>query len=133
MILLDTSAWILSFQKQTSDHIKEQIKQYIAANEVCTSPLIILELVQGSRSQTEKQGLIRMLNSLHIVTLTDETWNLSYNLAFDLRRKGYTIPTIDILIASQAIKNNCRLLHHDRHYSMISEQYSELHQEFLSI
>ena len=35
------------------------------------------------------------------------------------RRKGLTIPTVDLIIAALAIENKSLLLHYDEHYEMI--------------
>jgi predicted nucleic acid-binding protein len=49
-ILVDTSAWIVSFKKAGDLRLKEFLKQSIVAGSAVTSPIIILELLQGCRS-----------------------------------------------------------------------------------
>jgi predicted nucleic acid-binding protein len=41
-------------------------------------------------------------------------------MAFDLRRKGLTIPYTNILIASAAIKEDMILLHADVHFDQVA-------------
>ena len=55
MILVDTSAWIVSFKKAGSHDLKEFIRQAIVSGNAVTSPIIILELLQGCRS-VERAG-----------------------------------------------------------------------------
>ena len=45
---------------------------------------------------------------------------------FDLRRKGLTIPTADIIIASLAMDNDSVVLHLDRHFSLMKKYYTSL-------
>ena len=119
MILIDTSAWIASFKKTGNHELKEFMKQVIVSGLVVTSPIIILELLQGCRSTGERDALKIKLESLDILSITLSVWEQAYELGFSLRRKGLTIPTVDLIIAALAIENKSLLLHHDEHYEMI--------------
>ena len=120
MILIDTSAWIASFKKTGSHELKEFMRQVIVAGLAVTSPVIILELLQGCRSVGERDALKIKLESLDILSITLPVWEQAYELGFSLRRKGLTIPTVDLIIAALAIENKSLLLHHDEHYEMIA-------------
>jgi predicted nucleic acid-binding protein len=119
MVLIDTSAWIASFKKTGNHELKEFMKQAIVSDLVVTSPVIILELIQGCRSVEERDGLRTKLESLDVLPITQEVWEKAYELGFSLRRRGLTIPTTDLIIAALAIKNKVLLLHHDDHFEMI--------------
>jgi predicted nucleic acid-binding protein len=43
-------------------------------------------------------------------------------MAFELRKKGVTVPYIDIIIAAAAINYDATLVHIDKHYDMIGNQ-----------
>jgi len=47
-------------------------------------------------------------------------WDLSSKLAFDLKRKGISIPYADIVIAASALKERATLVHADSHFDTIS-------------
>lgn len=130
-IFLDTSAWILSFRKNTDVEIKERIKRYVASDRAFINQIVILELLQGCRNDREKIRLQQSLESLQVLPLLPNVWVRAYRLGFNLKRKGLTIPTVDILIASLAMENKCRLIHKDRHFCLISEQFTELEEEYL--
>ena len=119
MILIDTSAWISSFKKAGNVELKEFMRQAIVSGLAVTSPVIILELLQGCRSVGERDALKIKLESLDILSITLSVWEQAYELGFSLRRKGLTIPTVDLIIAALAIENETLLLHHDEHYEMI--------------
>ncbi len=126
MILVDTSAWIASFKKAGNHNLKEFIRQAIVSGHAVTSPIIILELLQGCRSVEERDSLRIKLESLDILPMTQIVWEQAYGLGFSLRRKGLTIPTVDLIIAALALENRTLLLHHDEHFEMIVPYFPNL-------
>jgi len=125
-ILVDTSAWVVSFKKTSDPRLKEFLKSSILSGLAVTAPLIILELLQGCRTTKEKDALKIKLESLDILSITQSVWERGYEMGFALRRKGLTIPTTDLIIAVLAVENNSTLLHHDEHYEMIAQHYPAL-------
>ena len=130
MILIDTSAWIASFKKTGNDELKEFMKQTIVSGLAVTTPVVILELLQGCRSVGERDALKIKLESLDILSITLPVWEQAYELGFSLRRKGLTIPTVDLIIAALAIENKSMLLHHDEHYEMIVPHFLTLQTKY---
>lgn len=61
------------------------------------------------------------LDALVQVPVRDNTWKLAIDLAFTLRRKGITVPYMDLLISALAIENNLNLLHADSHFDIIAK------------
>src|SRR4030043_216541 len=130
MILIDTSAWITSFKETGNNELKEFMSQAIVSGIAVTSPIIILELLQGCRSLEERDGLKIRLESLDILSVTLSVWEQAYELGFKLRRKGLTIPTVDLIITALAIENKSLLLHHDEHYEMIVPHFPILQTKY---
>jgi predicted nucleic acid-binding protein len=120
-VLVDTSAWIVSFWRTGSEDLKAFLKESLERDQVVTTPVIILELLQGCKTEKEFAALKTRLESLESCFLEDSTWERAYHCGFMLRRKGLTLPTIDILIASLSIEKSYTLLHHDHHFLMIAE------------
>jgi len=130
MILIDSSAWIASFKKTGNHELKEFMRQSIVSGLAVTSSVIILELLQGCRSAGERDALKIKLESLDILSITLSVWEQAYELGFSLRRKGLTIPTVDLIIAALAIEHKSLLVHHDEHYEMIVAQYPILQTKY---
>jgi predicted nucleic acid-binding protein len=130
MILIDTSAWIASFKKTGSQELKEFMKQAVVSALAVTSPIIILELLQGCRSVGERDALTTKLESLDVLPITQGVWEQAYALGFSLRRKGLTIPTTDLIIGGLAIENRTILLHHDEHFEMMVPHYPALQTKY---
>ncbi|PIX84760.1 MAG: VapC toxin family PIN domain ribonuclease [Nitrospirae bacterium CG_4_10_14_3_um_filter_53_41] len=120
-ILVDTSAWVLSFKSSGHDKIKSFLKEAIDLNQIVITPFIILELLQGCKTEKEFDVLKTRLDSLESFTIEEMSWEEIYGFGFSLRRKGLTIPTMDILIAFLAIEKDLTLLHHDHHFRLIAK------------
>ena len=129
-VLVDTSAWIVSFKRGGDQRLKEFLRQSIIAGLAVTTPIILLELLQGCRSTEERDALRIKLESLDLLSVDSSAWEQAYELGFLLRRKGLTIPTTDLIIAAMAIENKTILLHHDEHYEMIALHYSDLRTKY---
>jgi predicted nucleic acid-binding protein len=130
MILIDTSAWIASFKKTGNNELKEFMKQTIVSGLAVTTPVVILELLQGCRSVGERDALKLNLESLDILPITQPVWEQAYELGFSLRRKGLTIPTVDLIIAALAMENETPLLHHNEHFEMIVPHFQTLQTKY---
>ena len=130
MILVDTSAWIASFKKTGNHDLKEFLRQAIVSDHAVTSPIIMLELLQGCRSVEERDSLRIKLESLDLLPITPAVWEQAYELGFSLKRKGLTIPTVDLIIAALAIENKAFLLHDDEHFERIVPHFPNLQTKY---
>jgi predicted nucleic acid-binding protein len=119
-ILIDTSAWIASFKRAGGLELKEYMRNAVRAGVAATTPVIILELLQGCRSEEERDELRLSLESLEVLAVTQPVWERAYDLGFSLPRRGLTIPTADLIVAAVAIESECILLHRDRHYELLA-------------
>ena len=124
-VLVDTSAWIVGFKGTGSEKLKVFLRDIIDRNLAVITPFILFELLQGCKTKKEFDYLKERLECLDIYYLQDLSWEKAYRFGFYLRRKGLTIPTVDILIAFICIEKGYTLFHHDRHFRMIAK-HSEL-------
>ena len=120
-LLVDTSAWIVSFHKGGNEELKSFLRTAIDENRIVTAPPILLELLQGCKAEKEFDVLKNRLESFASLSLENLDWDKLYLLAFSLRKKGLTLPTVDILIAFLCIEKAYSLLHHDRHFRKIAQ------------
>ena len=121
-ILVDTSAWIISFKDSGNQELKDCLRKALDADSVVTTNIIVLELLQGCKNKKEYEALKSRLNILPLYTLTEETWRIAYETGFLLRRKGINVPTVDILISSIAKENMLTIIHHNNHLKTISHE-----------
>lgn len=121
LILIDTSAWICFFARKGFIEIKEAISALLDGNRVAIAGPILVELIQGARTDKEKDDLKGVIKGLHWLTITDDHWHEAADLSFNLRRKGVTISSVDSLLTVVALSNNCKVLHKDTDFELIAK------------
>lgn len=120
-LLVDTSAWIVSFRKSGNEELKKTLAAALDTFAVATTNIIILELLQGCTNRTEYDAMQSRIEALENVPMSEEVWSLAFTTGYELRRKGVTVSTVDILIAASAKIYDCSLLHHDRHFRALAK------------
>lgn len=130
MVLIDTSAWIFALKKNFHPLIKERIGKILSESDVAINGIIELELLAGAKTEQEYKRLKSRLDALYYIEADKALWDSSSRLAFDLRRKGVSVPYTDIFIAASSIQEKAVLLHADSHFDNIS-RHSDLKAESL--
>ncbi|MEW6416893.1 MAG: PIN domain-containing protein [Nitrospirota bacterium] len=120
-VLIDTSAWICYFARKGFEKLKETIFNLLDENRAAISGPILVELVQGCRTDVEKENLKEVFEGVLWYMVTNEMWHHAADMGFNLRRKGVTVSGVDALIATIAIDNNIPLLHNDNDFDNISK------------
>ncbi len=130
-LLIDTSAWIASFREIGNPKLKDYVRNALDLDRVVTTNIVVLELLQGCKTRKEYESLESRLDVLPLYALTDATWRIAYDAGFSLRRKGITIPTIDILMCSLAKEHGFTLVHCDSHLKAASREMGVKAVDFL--
>ncbi len=117
--LIDTSAWILALRKGAAEEHKAEVDMLISQGQAAITGLVLTELLSGAKTQREFRELREGLSSLARFDPTARTWERAAEFAFELRRKGISVPTADVLIMTVAWENECSLLHADRHFELM--------------
>lgn len=131
-VLIDTSAWIVSFRKSGHEKLKQQVVDTLNALSAVTTNIITMELLQGCRNDKEYKMMRSRLEALELLASNEEVWKIAYSAGYSLRKKGITVPSVDIIIASLAKAYDCTLLHHDRHFKLIARHLDIKTVDFLS-
>lgn len=118
MILVDTSAWIDFFRGV--EPLAARVDELLESGEAALCGPIVTELRRGLSSATERKTVLVLLGGC--VLLPDPTmlWEHAGDLGFALRRKGKTVKTIDLLIATYAIAADVPLLTGDADFRVIA-------------
>lgn len=125
LFLIDTSAWILGLKRNSSVQIKNILMEILDKDQSATAGIIILELLQGTKTKKEYEEIFSDLSALHYFEENKEIWKKASLLGFELRRKGKTIPSTNLLIASISLYYDLDILHADNHFEII-KLYSNL-------
>ena len=122
MIIADTSVWIDYFNGKVDSYTDELDKQLNEGN-VVLGDLILLEILQGIKSDKEYNKTKKILETL------DQYEMLGHNMVTrcannyrQLRKQGMTIrKTADVIIATFCIENKIPLLFTDRDFKPFVE------------
>jgi len=116
-VLADTCLWIdfLKAAPQSSDHMAG----LISANALCVCGAVLFELLQGVRTDAEKNRILGALGGLSYYEMTPPAWHYAAVLSEDLRKSGTTVPLSDILIAALAHQHGLMIFTHDKHFAQI--------------
>ncbi|MGZ8233912.1 type II toxin-antitoxin system VapC family toxin [Methylobacter tundripaludum] len=117
MILVDSSVWIDYFNG-TETLATKKLDNLMGVQPVCTGDLILAEVLQGFRSDSDYQTAKTLLCSLPVHAMLGVTLSLKSAENFrNLRKQGITIrKTIDTMIATYCIENELPLLHSDKDF-----------------
>ena len=89
-------------------------------------------LMIKAKTKEEFERLKNRIGALEEIYSDAELWESAGRLSFDLRRKGLTIPSTDILIASAALKSRSTLLHADSHFDIIASEINLKVESYIS-
>ena len=115
MILVDSSVWIDFFNGMACAET-DKLNEILGLEEVVIGDLILAEVLQGFRSDTDYKAAKNALTSLTVHDLLGKELAIkSANNFRKLRKKGITIrKTADIIIATYCIENKIPLLFTDK-------------------
>jgi predicted nucleic acid-binding protein len=116
-ILADTSVWIEFFRPKAEAGNK--LEKLISVNSVWTCGVVLYELTQGVRSESDKKSILDIFSSLQYVEMTASLWQKAGELSSVLRRKGINLPFSDIVIAAITIEHNLSVFTLEKHFEKI--------------
>jgi predicted nucleic acid-binding protein len=117
-ILVDTSAWIDYFNKPESE-TGRTVEQLLRTGKAALAGIVLTEILQGAKIKTEFDAILESMLALPLLESSLTTWIEAGRISFALRKKGITIPTTDLIIASLVLENNCSILTLDPHFQKI--------------
>ncbi len=117
MIFVDSSVWI-DFFNGVACAETDKLNEILGLEEVVIGDLILTEVLQGFRSDTDYKAAKNVLTSLTVYDLLGRDMAIkSANNFRKLRKKGITIrKTADVIIATYCIENKIPLLFTDKDF-----------------
>jgi predicted nucleic acid-binding protein len=117
MFLVDSSVWIAFFNGANLPQV-DRLAGLARQNQILVGDLILLEVLQGFRSERDFQVARRLLLNRRVVSLVNRSIALrSAENYRALRQRGLTVrKTIDCLIATWCIEHGVPLLYTDRDF-----------------
>jgi hypothetical protein len=121
LYLVDTSVWIFALKKEPILQIKDRIDSLLKDDAVITTGIIKLEILAGAKTEKEYRRLKSRFDALESLETDDDLWRNACEHGFGLRRKGLSIPSTDVLIATCALQAEAILLHADAHFDLMEK------------
>jgi predicted nucleic acid-binding protein len=117
MIIVDSSVWIDYFNSHITPQT-DRLDQLLSSQPIAIGNLILTEVLQGFRQDTDYNTAKQLLTNLTIFNLLEADLAIKSADNFRaLRKQGITVrKTIDVIIASFCIANNHKLLFVDRDF-----------------
>lgn len=122
IVVIDTSAWIFALRRNPVRRILARVDALLKDGAAAIVPAVRMELLGGTRTVPERDRLAQRLAGLIAIPMMDGDWDAAAAWAFDLRRKGITLPTLDLIIASPVHRTGAVLLHADEHFDVLAPQ-----------
>lgn len=118
MILVDTSAWIEFFRGR--DPVARTVDELIEDDDVAICGPIITEIRRGFRSRADRARVLPLLEGCRLLAEPDALWVEAGDLGFLLRRRGATVKTLDLLIATYALAHGVPVLSTDGDFAVMA-------------
>jgi predicted nucleic acid-binding protein len=120
--LVDSSVWIVLLRAPRGHpQLADRVDALLAAGTAATAGIIRLEVLRGARGEAELDRLDQLFRGLHYLPTDDVTWDAAARLGLQLRLRGVTVPTTDLLIAAIAIGVDATLIHRDGDFDVIAQ------------
>jgi predicted nucleic acid-binding protein len=116
-VLLDTSVWIDALRGKTP-HIVEATEKLLKDDRILICGPILFEIKRGLRPPDRKK-ILPLLDALIRLSVDETVWDAAGDLDVSLRKKGMTIPPMDLIIAQVCLHHKVSLFTLDEHFHSI--------------
>jgi predicted nucleic acid-binding protein len=122
-LLVDTSVWSLALRRDQPADLPEvrALGQALGNGEVCSTGLILQELLQGFNRPQASQTIIRYFGAIPLLVPDRSDYEGAADLHNLCRRKGVQTGTIDALLAHLCIRHELMMLTTDKDFQQISK------------
>ena len=117
-VMIDTSVWIASSRGKPAK-ITEVTRTLLKEDRALTCGPVLFEIRRGLRVH-ERQTIMPLMEAVIRLPFDEQDWELAGELDASLRKRGVTIPPIDLLIARICLRQNVSLFTLDQHFESIS-------------
>ena len=116
-VLLDTSVWIDALRGKTPG-IVAVTQGLLNDDRVLTCGPVIFEIKRGLRLP-EKKKIMPLFDALIRLSFDETVWDAAGDLDASLRKKGITIPPMDVIIAQVCLYHKVFLFTLDEHFHSV--------------
>jgi predicted nucleic acid-binding protein len=110
--LVDTSLWIDLTRARTPQPVKRFVASYVLHPDAHLAEPVAFEILRHATGAEVKQ-IQQQFQAVPILATPPDLWTQATQLGQACRRKGFTVPAIDLLIATVAIHHGAELMTFD--------------------
>jgi predicted nucleic acid-binding protein len=117
VIVVDSSVWIAHLRGEQIEPVRK-LRSIERPDQILVGDLILLEVLQGARSDEHAAIIERHLRQFKIEPMLDDRLAIRAAANYrELRRRGSTLrKTIDVIIGTFCLEHGHALLHDDRDF-----------------
>jgi predicted nucleic acid-binding protein len=122
-LFVDTSVWSLAWRRDTVPDKAEvdELRRALSANDsICTTGLVLQELLQGFSGPKSQKQIIERFAALPLLSPGRQDHIQAAELRNECRRNGIQVGTIDALLARLCIRHDLVMLTTDKDFQGIS-------------
>jgi len=124
MTVVDTTVWVDFFGGRDTPQVAKLEELVEDGETIGLCGVILTEVLQGIRDDTEFARTELVLRDLDILPMTQTTFLLAAEIYRKLRQRGITIRnSVDCMIAAACLDHQACLLHHDRDFDPIAQHF----------
>ena len=117
--MLDTSVGVDAFRGKTP-HVVAATQALLNDDRIVICGPVIFEIKRVLRS-TDRKNILPLMDALIRLSVDEAVWDNAGELDAILRKKGITIPPMDVIIALICLHHKVSLFTLDEHFRSISE------------
>ena len=129
-MLADSSIIIEAVRPSGRASAVKRVGDLATAERLAIWDLVMGEVLIGARTEREFLSIHDLLLGFESLPAPPDVWQRAARLGFDLRRKGMTVPLIDLSVAVVAMEHEVTLVHMDKHFELIA-QVCDLDHEYV--
>lgn len=95
------------------------VELLLDTNEVALCGPVITELRRGLRAGAERARVLRLLEGCAVLEEPARLWEEAGEIGFFLGRRGATVKSLDLLIATYALSHSIPILSGDRDFEIM--------------
>ena len=117
-VFVDTSVWSLALRRDSPPDLPEvhELQRALEAGDVCSTGLVLQELLQGFTKPKAHEQIIRYFAALPLLIPDREDHIHAAGIRNACRRQGIQVGTIDALLARLCIHHDLTLLTTDQDF-----------------
>lgn len=118
MVVVDSSVWV-HYLRTPNSPVGQEMNRLLEADEVSITGVVLAEVLQGARNETDFERLRSSLETLPYIDQSPQTWLAAARIGMRLRVEGRLIPLTDLAIAATALEADEEVYTLDEHFERV--------------